>query len=615
MRSQIPCALAQNQPSHLFAILPAIVLIALASNAFAQVCGDPASGDCCDANGTPGCDDDACCTLVCGGDPFCCAGVWDATCAATAAAVCSNGCPSCPGEGDCCVDNGSPSCDDAACCDTVCAIDPFCCAIGANGVWDTTCASLAAVMCAPGTCSGDCPGEGECCEANGTPGCDDPACCSAVCTADPACCATVWDESCAATAAAVCSNGCPGVCPGDGDCCVANGTPSCDDAACCATVCGIDPVCCTTVWDASCAALAAANCAAGTCPGVCPGDGDCCAANGTPSCDDPDCCAAVCGVDPACCSTVWDEACAATAAAVCSNGCPACPGEGDCCDANGTPSCDDASCCDTVCAIDPFCCAIGANGVWDTTCASLAAVMCAPGTCPGDCPGEGECCEANGTPGCDDPACCSAVCTADPACCATVWDESCAATAAAVCSNGCPGVCPGDGDCCVANGTPSCDDAACCATVCGIDPDCCSTVWDDSCAVLAALNCAPGTCPGVCPGEGDCCVENGTPACEDPACCSLVCGLDPDCCAITWDEGCGALAKANCGLCRGDFDNDGDVDLVDFANLADCLDGPILPPTPTPPTSVLQCLDAFDFDVDGDVDLDDVADFTIEFTG
>ena len=38
--------------------------------------------------------------------------------------------------------------------------------------------------------------------------------------------------------------------------------------------------------------------------------------------------------------------------------------------------------------------------------ADLAAALCAPGTCPGPCPGEGDCCVENGTPGCDDATCC-----------------------------------------------------------------------------------------------------------------------------------------------------------------------------------------------------------------
>jgi hypothetical protein len=57
--------------------------------------------------------------------------------------------------------------------------------------------------------------------------------------------------------------------------------------------------------------------------------------------------------------------------------CISCPGEGDCCEANGTPACDDAECCAAVCAIDAFCCDVE----WDQVCADEAAEICV-GLCP-----------------------------------------------------------------------------------------------------------------------------------------------------------------------------------------------------------------------------------------
>ncbi|MHC4219284.1 MAG: proprotein convertase P-domain-containing protein [Planctomycetota bacterium] len=50
-------------------------------------------------------------------------------------------------------------------------------------------------------------------------------------------------------------------CPGQGDCYGANGTPGCDHTDCCLSVCSVDPSCCETAWDASCAALACERCA------------------------------------------------------------------------------------------------------------------------------------------------------------------------------------------------------------------------------------------------------------------------------------------------------------------------------------------------------------------
>jgi hypothetical protein len=40
---------------------------------------------------------------------------------------------------------------------------------------------------------------------------------------------------------------------GAGDCCIANGTPGCYDVDCCNAVCAIDPFCCDTAWDGICA--------------------------------------------------------------------------------------------------------------------------------------------------------------------------------------------------------------------------------------------------------------------------------------------------------------------------------------------------------------------------
>ncbi len=44
-------------------------------------CGEAGTGDCCGPTGTPGCEDEACCEAVCAGDPFCCDVEWDDFCA------------------------------------------------------------------------------------------------------------------------------------------------------------------------------------------------------------------------------------------------------------------------------------------------------------------------------------------------------------------------------------------------------------------------------------------------------------------------------------------------------------------------------------------------------
>ena len=61
------------------------------------------------------------------------------------------------------------------------------------------------------------------------------------------------------------------------------------------------------------------------------------------------------------------------------------------------------------------------------------------------------------------------------------------------------------------------------------------------------------------------------------------------------------------GATPGDCDDDGDVDLIDYACFIDCLTGP--------GGGLLSGCDPFDTDVDGDVDLHDFGAFTRHFTG
>ena len=126
----------------------------------------------------------------------------------------------------------------------------------------------------------------------------------------------------------------------------------------------------------------------------------------------------------------------------------------------------------------------------------------------GGSPGEGDCCVGNWTPGCEDEACCNTVCNYDPPCCTDEWDVRCAGEAENMCGDLClpPPVCPGQGDCCVANGTPGCDQGCCCEVVCAEDRSCCDMAWDAGCVADAEALC-PGWCsPPLegCPGEGDC---------------------------------------------------------------------------------------------------------------
>jgi hypothetical protein len=133
-----------------------------------------------------------------------------------------------------------------------------------------------------------------------------------------------------------------------------------------------------------------------------------------------------------------------------------------------------------------------------------------------------------------------------------------------------PIVCPGAGSCCVAHANPGCDNAACCNAVCAIDSFCCQTQWDALCAESAAQVCGicgpicpNGICepgeswpdcvdcppPPSCPAAGECCVPHGNGGCADATCCDAVCAIDSFCCDVSWDLTCAEIAADTCPGC------------------------------------------------------------------
>ncbi|GJM25178.1 MAG: hypothetical protein DHS20C16_15930 [Phycisphaerae bacterium] len=114
---------------------------------------------------------------------------------------------------------------------------------------------------------------------------------------------------------------------------------------------------------------------------------------------------------------------------------------------------------------------------------------------------------------------------------------------------------------------------------------------DDGDACTIDDTCSNGVCTGTlvdCDGDGVCDFDDNCPTVPNP-------GQDP-------------------AACNGpfDFDNDGDVDLADFAVVHDCLGGPgeLTPPGGCDPGD----FSAADVDTDGDVDLDDFRQFQSLFT-
>jgi hypothetical protein len=229
-----------------------------------------------------------------------------------------------------------------------------------------------------------------------------------------------------------------------------------------------------------------------------------------------------------------------------------CPPSGHDCFTTGSAGCSDITCCDAVCAVDPFCC----NNSWDSLCVDQAATLC--DGC-GD-PTAGSCCEPHGTPFCDDADCCEAVCLIDPFCCSNEWDDLCAAATLGIASCGCDPCEVSNESCFSVHATPGCDDENCCSLVCDLDPFCCDVEWDQLCKDSANLNC--GGC-GL-PSNGSCYCAHPTPGCNDPECCRVVCEADPFCCEVEWDGICVSAAFATCG-CPFDSDLNGVIDAADLA--------------------------------------------------
>lgn len=61
------------------------------------------------------------------------------------------------------------------------------------------------------------------------------------------------------------------------------------------------------------------------------------------------------------------------------------PAAGACDQARETPSCQDASCCDAVCVVDPFCC----ENAWDDLCVERTGTTCVSADCDPDLNGDG----------------------------------------------------------------------------------------------------------------------------------------------------------------------------------------------------------------------------------
>lgn len=385
------------------------------------------------------------------------------TCSSVAAAQ------SCPAQGNCLTPHGTPGCSDAACCSSACAIDPTCCTVA----WDTDCAQWANAFCS--ICGAS--GLGSCFLAHPTSKCDNAACCSTVCQLDPYCCSTQWDPTCAVYASAFCDPGDPGTCgdAGAGGCDVPHGTPACDNAACCEAVCAKDPTCCTQAWDALCVAYADVACAI-QCEQPCPQgsvteDESCgswfnnaCIAPVAGSMPDPLTGGRGCGWltyqpssgDSRIDVDVWslslpdddgDGLARVTLGFACMPGTfAALVPAGSCALAQTPLHVQCSSCIETVAQA-----CVPAGDWWIVCTSGQFPQQQAPDEfpCPGrtyalrvdvdqvcmdPCASDEPCISPHGTPGCADLACCTATCAVDPFCCEREWDSGCVASAVDACN-------------------------------------------------------------------------------------------------------------------------------------------------------------------------------------
>jgi len=610
--------------------MAAATTLALASASFGGVCGG-ATNDCCfpSQNGTPGCNDLDCCTLICSIDPFCCSAAWDGLCSGAALQQCvvCEGTSFCPPSGnDCCVPSGdgTPGCNDATCCDAVCAADAFCCSVA----WDGLCSGAAAGLCVELCgidCDTSCPAggeqEGEACGNDDNGGCNNPGLAYGSITPGTPLCGNFWAEggtrdtdwlsfSTGTTSDVTLSvlagipvviglldGNCPPfifsliavtACPAEVTFCLPAGdhtafvAPGFFDGLPCGTG-EINDYVATLTVGGECVAIGCGS----------PETGDCCSANGTPFCNDADCCELICAQDPFCCTVAWDGICSGAALAQCAvcegvGGCP--DSANDCCvpSADGTPGCNDPECCDAVCAADPFCCSVAWDGLCSGAAAGLCVALCGV-DCDTSCPAggeqEGEACGNDDNGGCNNPGLAYGSITPGTPLCGNFWAEggtrdtdwlsfSTAGTAEVslsvladipvvigILDANCPPFihvllaltgCPSEVSACLDAG----DYTAFVAPGFFDGLPCGSGEGNEYVATLTVgADCEPLGCGSE--GSGSCCAPNGTPFCDDAACCETVCAVDAFCCSVAWDGICAGEALSLCGdLCTGGVEND-----------------------------------------------------------
>jgi hypothetical protein len=307
-----------------------------------------------------------------------------------------------------------------------------------------------------------------------------------------------------------------------------------------------------------------------------PDAGPCDQPHASGGCNVVECCALTCAQLPSCCFAEWTPDCVEASCLLCAPepGCGVC-GTGDCFEAHnaGEAFCDDTcglegacpGCCETVCAVDPFCC----NNTWDGFCVDEAEALC--GCQPADAPANDNC---------DNAAPIGLGVTAVSTVCATSDGPNHAS-----CNDGFVNGLGADiwysfnaGFTGALTVIPDPDDPATWVTQLALYEGCdCQALSDPPLAcnvaegdpVTASVtsgNCytirlggsylgqtgsgtltvaaVPTACVG---GSGDCLLSHGTPGCDVLDCCALVCLQSAACCNATWTQACADIAAGICG--------------------------------------------------------------------
>lgn len=261
-----------------------------------------------------------------------------------------------------------------------------------SGSWEKTCNDGldndgdGQVDCADSDCgnAANCDaGDGECCVANGGKGCRDEEGENYVCACDPSCCTTSWDAKCAAEyRTARGTDPRYGACTSGfgGTCTETSCTNGLDDDGNGKTDCA----------DQACASMSA-------CEPSGAGDGACCTTHSDPGCEDDFGQYAVCNTSgyAYCCTTQWDAACVTKYKALNAGACFENTNELACRDGVDNDGNGLTDVADPVCSLIP-------DGYPQTSC-----------------------CAASSSPRCIMAEVVDAVCATIPSCCTTAWSSTC----------------------------------------------------------------------------------------------------------------------------------------------------------------------------------------------